>query len=306
MGCAAGTGRGFCGRSKLYRTATFFASDKQNSTQDFRMKNKSLYLALSAANLIIIMAPVLVAQEQNPTPSASEQRAMTILKNMSQYLAKAEHFSVTMRDAYDAVQASGEKIEFGSVRKVTVSRPDRLRIEVERSDGEKGLVIFDRKDLTVYTPSKNVYASVSRPGTLDDALKYAINDLKLKVPLAMMLLSTLPSELDNLVVSADYVETTTLNDVPCDHIAARTSKGVDFQVWVAQGSEPLPRRVVITYTDEPGQPQFRADLSNWNLAPDISEALFTFTPPEGADRIQFLAEVGNAAATATPKKGDEK
>jgi hypothetical protein len=122
----------------------------------------------------------------------------------------------------------------------------------------------------------------------------------------MMLLSTLPSELDNLVVSADYVDTTTITDVPTDHIAARTSRGVDFQVWVAQGSEPSPRRVVITYKDEKGQPQFRADLSNWNLAPDISEALFTFTPPDGADRIQFLAEVGNAAVTATPKKGGEK
>jgi hypothetical protein len=102
------------------------------------------------------------------------------------------------------------------------------------------------------------------------------------------------------------VETTTLTDVPCDHLAARTSRGVDFQVWVAQGSEPLPRRVVITYKNETGQPQFWADLSNWNLAPDISDALFTFTPPDGAERIQFLAEVGSAAPTATPKKGGEK
>ena len=129
------------------------------------MNNKSLYLALSVAALMIMIAPVVVAQEQNSTPSASEQRAMTILKNMSQYLANAEHFSVTIRDDYDAVQASGEKIQFGSLRKVTVSRPDRLRIEVERSGGEKGLVLFNGKDITVYTPNKNVYASVSRPGT---------------------------------------------------------------------------------------------------------------------------------------------
>jgi hypothetical protein len=90
---------------------------------------------------------------------------------MSEYLARAEHFRMTIRDSYDAVQPSGEKIEFGSLRKVTVSRPDRLRIEVERSDGEKNLVIFDGKNLTVYTANKNVYATVSRPGTLDDAIK---------------------------------------------------------------------------------------------------------------------------------------
>jgi hypothetical protein len=270
------------------------------------MNGKNLHLPLPVLSLMIMMGSVLVAQEQSSTPSASEQRAMAILKNMSEYLAKAERFSVTIRNGYDAVQQSGQKIEYGAVRKVTVSRPDRLRFEVERSDGEKGLVIFNGKDITVYTPNKNVYATVSRPGTLDQAIKYAVDDLKIQLPLAMMLLSTFPSEVDNLVISADYVETTTIMDMPFDHLAARTSRGVDFQVWVAQGSEPLPRRVVITYKDETGQPQFWADLSNWNLAPDISDALFTFTPPEGADRIQFLAEVGSAAATATPKKGGEK
>ena len=267
------------------------------------MNNKSLYLALPVVSLMIMTAPVLVAEEQNSTSSASEQRAMSILKNMSQYLAQAERFSVTIRDGYDVVQQSGQKVEFGELRKVTVSRPDRLRIEVERSDGEKGLVIFDGKDLTVFTADKNVYATVSRQGTLDQVIKYALEDLKIRVPLAMMLLSTLPTELDKLVVSADYVETTTITDVPCDHVAARTSRGVDFQAWVAQGSQPLPRRIVITYKEEPGQPQFWGDLSNWNLAPEVSDEIFTFTPPDGADRIQFLAELGSAAATATPEKG---
>jgi hypothetical protein len=267
------------------------------------MNNKNLYLALPVVSLMMTIGPVLVAQEQNSTPSASEQRAMTILKNMSQYLGQAERFSVTIHDGYDAVQQSGQKVEFGEIRKVTVNRPDRLRFEIERSDGEKGLVVFNGKDLTVFTADKNVYATLSRPGTLDQVIKYALKDLKIRVPLAMMLLSTLATELDSLVVSADYVEKTTITDVPCDHLAARTTRGVDFQVWVAEGSKPLPRRVVITYKDETGQPQFWADLSNWNLAPEISDALFTFTPPEGANRIQFLAELGSAGGTATPEKG---
>jgi hypothetical protein len=265
------------------------------------MKNKRLYLAFPAMSLMALMVPVLRAQEQNSTPSASEQRATAVLKNMSQYLAQAQNLSVTIRDGYDAVQQTGQKVEFGEVRKVTLSRPDRLRIDVERSDGEKSLVVFNGKQLTVYTPKANVYASVSRQGTVDQVIKYAVDDLKIRLPLAVMLLSTLPSELDRLVVSADYVETTT--EGPCDHVAARTKTGVDFQVWVAQGSQPLPRRIVITYKDEPGQPQFWADLSDWNLAPEISDALFAFTPPNGADRVQFLAGLGNASVTATPEKG---
>src|SRR6516164_9749303 len=124
------------------------------------MKNRSFYLALPVASLMVVMAPQLVADEPGSTPSASEQSALAMLKNMSEFLAKDERFSVSIRDGYDAVQQSGQKVEFGEVRKVTVSRPDRLRIEVERSDGEKGLVIFNGQDLTVYTANKNVYATV--------------------------------------------------------------------------------------------------------------------------------------------------
>src|SRR5260370_37007430 len=110
-----------------------------------------------------------------------------------------------------------------------------------------------------------------------------------------MLVSTLPSERDNLGVSAEYVEKTTITDVPCDHLAVRTAGGGDFQAWVAQGSEPLPRRIVITYKDEKGQPQFWADLSNWNLAPDVSDALFAFTPPDGGESMQCLSEACSTA-----------
>lgn len=258
--------------------------------------------------MVILIIPTLSVRGQSPAESPSEPEAVPILKKMSEYLAQTERFSVVVRDGYDVVQESGQKLEFGEVRKLTVSRPDHLRIEVERSNGEKGVVIFDGKDITVYLANQNVYAISPRPGSLDQAIKYVVGDLKVRVPLAMMLLSTLPSELDNRVASADYVEKTTISDVPCDHLAVRTAGGVDFQVWIAQGDQPLPRRIVITYKDETGQPQFWADLSDWNLAPEISDALFTFTPPNGAERIQFLAEVHNFATKANSKnkKGGQK
>jgi hypothetical protein len=264
-----------------------------------KLKQRKWRLALL---LLSLTAPVLSAQGQSPAASPSGPEAAPLLKKMSEYLAQAERFSVLVREGYDVVQESGQKIEFGEIRKLTVSRPDQLRIEVESSNGEKRLVVFDGKDITVYLSNENIYATTSRPGTLDEAIKYVVGDLKVRVPLAMMLLSTLPSELDDRVASTDYVEKTTITDVPCDHLAVRTTGGVDFQVWIAQGDKPLPRRIVITYKDEAGQPQFRADFSDWNLAPDLSNALFTFTPPNGAERIQFLAEVRDVATKANSKK----
>ena len=275
------------------------------------MKKRRWYLTSLVVTLTFMTVSVLSDQKQGSTQPPSELQAVSILKNMSEYLAHTERYSVTIRDGYDVVQESGHKIDFGEFRIVAVSRFDRLRIEVVRSDGQKDLVSFDGKDMTIYTTNHDIYAASSRQGTLDQAIKYALDDLKIRMPLALMFLSTLPSELDNIGVSADYVEKTTITDVPCDHLAVRTAGGVDFQVWIAQGDEPLPKRIVITYKDENGQPQFSADFSNWNLAPDISDALFAFTPPNGAERIQFLAEVRSAAVTATPaittpKKGGNK
>jgi hypothetical protein len=75
-----------------------------------------------------------------------------------------------------------------------------------------------------------MYATSSRHGTLDQAIKYARDDLKIRMPLALMLLSTLPGEPNKLGVSADYVETTTTKNGPCDHLAARKPP----QVWTSK------------------------------------------------------------------------
>jgi hypothetical protein len=235
------------------------------------MKTRIWYLTSLVVTLTFMTVSVLSDQKQGSAQSPSELQAIAILRNMSEYLAHTERYVVTIRDGYDVVQESGQKSEFGEfhIVTITISCPDRLRIEVERSDGQKDLVSFDGKDMMIYAARDNIYATSCRQGTLDQAIKYVLDDLKIRMPLALLFLSTLPGELVNLGVSADYVEKTTITDMPCDHLAVRTAGGVDFQVWVAQGSEPLPRRIVITYKDENGQPQFRADFSKWNLAPDV-------------------------------------
>ena len=123
------------------------------------MKKRIWWPALLLVPLTVMTVPVLSAQVQGSTQSPSEPQAMTILKKMSGFLAAAGRFSVTIRDGYDVVQGSGQKIEFGEIRNLTVSRPDRLRIDVERSDGQKLLVIFDGKDITICSADKNICAT---------------------------------------------------------------------------------------------------------------------------------------------------
>ena len=80
---------------------------------------------------------------------------------MAEFLSKAPNWSVTLHSAYDAVQPNGFKFEWNEVRAVTLSRPDRLRVDGERSDGAHTLVIFNGKEITTFDESATVYAQAA-------------------------------------------------------------------------------------------------------------------------------------------------
>ena len=71
------------------------------------------------------------------------------------------------------------------------------------------------------------------------------------------------------------------------HHRLLTTEAVNVQMWVALGDEPEIRKVVITYRDAPGMPQYSALLTDWIFTPEIVETSFTFTPPEGAKQVAF-------------------
>jgi len=237
------------------------------------------------------------------TAAETEQEAKGTLMKMADFLAKIPAFSVTVRSGYDAIQADGQRIEFGERRRILLQRPDRVRAEVERSDGDRGMILFDGKGLTAFKAEENVYARVEKSGTVDDAVVYLVRDLQMIMPLARMFLTTFPQELEKQLAEVSYVEENALFDVPTDHLAAR-SADVDLQVWITQGEQPLPRRVILTYKNAPGQPQFRADLLDWNLAPEVDSGSFVFNPPADAEQVPFLAPVPRSSIP--PQKGAAK
>lgn len=276
--------------------------------------NTSLQTAIRCALCVTVLSTIVGCAEQQTlsqpqTLAAAEPVAQAgpepsdakgILLRMANYLAKTPTFAVNLSDSYDTVQASGEKIEFAANRKVIVSRPNGLRVEREESDGKSHILLYDGKDITVFSPSENVYAQTAKTGGIDDAVKYFLKDLNMRLPLAMLLVSQLPAELERRTESLDYVEKTTINGHPVHHLAARTET-VDYQVWISEGAQPLPLRVVLTYKQAEGQPQFRAQFSDWNLAPKIDNAQFTFTPPEGIKKIAFLAQLPDIVPGASKK-----
>src|SRR6266496_6058586 len=102
-----------------------------------RSNAKAWRQAFRTAGTAALVLAAGLAYAQPPAPgkkapaatavTESQAQASAILMRMADFLGGTQRFSVTVRGGYDAPQTSGQKIEFGEIRKVTLSRPDRLR-----------------------------------------------------------------------------------------------------------------------------------------------------------------------------------
>lgn len=221
--------------------------------------------------------------------SASQQLARTRLMEMANFLAKTEKFSFSVHVGYDVVQDNGQKIEFGEIRDIVVQRPDSVRIEELTSNGDRDLMLFDGKKITILNGENKVFAQAPQPGDIDTTVVYFVRDLQMRLPLAPLLMSQFPQELERRMQSIDTVEQTEILNKRALHVAGRTAS-VDFQVWIAEGTQPLPLRMILSYREVEDHPQFWANFSKWNLAPEIAKNAFTFDAPADAVQIMFAAQ----------------
>jgi hypothetical protein len=230
---------------------------------------------------------ILVVTAPANARSDADERAAKRAEAMASFLAKAPRLSVTVESTYDVVQDSGEKIEFGDVRTMTLRRPDRARIDTTRRDGARRGLIFDGKQITAFDLDKKVYATVAKAGTTDAAFDYIKDDLDMRLPLSELFSSNVPQKMSGMLGSARLVGEETVNGVATDHVALRGDTA-DLQLWIARNGDPLPQRLVITYRLAEGQPQYAASFSGWNFTPDVPDSTFTFTPAADAQEIPFL------------------
>ena len=238
---------------------------------------------LSGLLVALVLAPLTAHAEAR---TASEIAGAAALQRMADFMAGLERFSVSIDSHYDVLQETGEKIEFAEKRSLTVLRPNHFRLATHSADGERYTATFDGTDITLYNAQANYYAKAPLRGDIDAALIHAVRDLQLRIPLAMLFLKRLPEAMASRVVSLELVEK---NHDGLLHLSAR-GQTVDMQIWLPASGDPLPQRVVLTYKDAEGQPQFRGNFTGWNLAPEVTDEQFDLLIPQDATRIDLLAE----------------
>ena len=252
-------------------------------------------IAWFAAGLFLLATPNAAMSQEGATAELDlDPAALATLRRMADYVTSLPALRLESEIEYDAIQRDGQRIEFGSTRQLTIRRPDRLRADATDRNGDRRSLFYDGRQVVFLDAAQEVYASAAQSGDIAAVVDFAEAQLGLPIPLGVLVSPKLTSEIVEGLVFAGVVGEEAIDGVRCDHLALRNEEH-GIQIWVEQGAKALPRRVVITYEQESGQPQFRARLSKWDVAPTIPDSVFTFAPPVGAERIAF-----NSLAAITP------
>jgi hypothetical protein len=244
-----------------------------------------MFTTYTLSLLVAVLSPAPLGALQQGTESSVDAQADRILREMGEYLKTAEEFSFKAEVAYDELM-EGQKILFGGAAHILVRRPNRLNVEFN-GDQRQSRVVFDGKTVTLFNAAKNLYAVAEAPPEIDAALDRLFEVYGSSVPIADLVYADPYRTLIENVEDGFVVGQHPVNGIRCHHLAF-WQEGIDWQIWIEVGPRPVPRRLVITYKDEPGSPQYIAELSGWNFQPRLSDHYFTFRPAVGSDEIEFL------------------
>jgi hypothetical protein len=241
----------------------------------------SAWLVLGVLALSMTLAPQAGAQA-----AAVDPVAVQTLKRMIDYLGSLKQFSVHTQITLEDLLPSGQRTDSDISADVMISRPNKLHAE-RKGELFEQVFYYDGKTLTLYNPTDQVYASEPAPATIEALLDYTRESLGLMIPAADLVYRNAYPLLMKGVTAATVIGKAEINGVICDHLAF-SRPDVDFQVWVADGKQPLPCKYVVTDTGTPALISISTLMSDWNVAPDVADERFRFVPPAGVKKISFM------------------
>ena len=209
--------------------------------------------------------------------------AKKLLKGMSDYLATQKAMSFAYDATLQAVTNTDQKLGLASSGTVILSRPDKLH--TTRSGGFVDVEsLFDGTTLTLLGKNVNKYTQVESPGTVDQLIDELQEKYGLPLPAADLLMTNSYDALMEGVYDSKDLGSGVINGAECDSLAFRKDD-VDFQIWIAQGEQPHPCRMVITSRTIKGSPEYSVQVRDWKSGDGVTLGDFTFQPPPNAEKI---------------------
>ncbi|OOV93059.1 hypothetical protein MF4836_22410 [Pseudomonas sp. MF4836] len=221
-----------------------------------------------------------------------EPRAVQALEHMGSYLRSLRQFGIETQSSTDQVLEDGQTLEFRHRTELLAQRPDKLRVSVENQGAQRSLY-YDGKSFTLFESRSGYFTRAPAPASIEQLLDQLSERYGIELPLADLFRWNADTTRQVGLTSALVIGSETLDGQRCAHYAFRQAE-IDWQLWLREGDQPLPCRLVISRRDIAERPRHSVDFK-WRLAAPITARSFRFDPPAGARAVP-LQQLDQAAA----------
>jgi hypothetical protein len=251
-----------------------------------------------ACGVVGLLSTARAAEPASTTQPGISAEASAAVQQMGKTLS-ANDLSLQARTIRVYQDQDGQPLHIFHAMKVIAHRPDRLAVKVTGDDGANDL-FYDGKTVAIFGAAQNKYARIAAPNNIQAMMDEVSDRLGVEFPLADLLDTDPGKAFLSGVTSGREVNAVTIDGKPCRHLTFSQTGGIELEVWLDKTEQAVLRRLIVTYRLLPGQPNFIAEFSDWNLTAHPSDAEFVFQPPAGAKEVE-LKQI-----EAAPEKGRNK
>lgn len=216
---------------------------------------------------------------------AVSTRSIDALKNMGSYLQSLDQFQVTGYQIGEIVLRDGQKIQHSASAKLSADRPTKIKIEIDSPSGQSE-IYYNGQTVALHNLDNHYYSTKEMPGDLKLLVTTITQKYGIPFPMAdLFMWGTEAAPFDKLE-SGMFIKHEKINGKLAGQYAFRQGK-VDWQIWIAEGKQPLPLKVVITNRTDEERPQ-SSSVYNWNVNAKFKDATFEFKPGKNATKAELV------------------
>lgn len=217
-----------------------------------------------------------------------DPKAVAVLDNMGEYIGGLHSASFSVETSFDATVPDLGTLQRNRTSDVYLVGPNKMHVYVQGDRGRSG-VWYNGSTAWFYSFDKRIYDKVAAPPTIIAAIDSMHHAYGVEFPGADFLYPTFTIDLLENNPTVQYVGTTIIGGIPCDHIVARNGES-SKEIWVASSGPAIPVRLMIA--TKQGE-RFESTIRNWVSNPQLDSSMFEFIAPEDARKSHLTTVFDN-------------
>jgi hypothetical protein len=225
------------------------------------------------------------ARSEPQTDAARRARGRELIERMGTHLASAKSVAVTTREIGERTEADGSVSLVTLTRDTVIQRPDRLYFKTTGDRNNEGW--YDGTALTLVIHADRVFGQARMPETLDGLFEAVHDRYGIHTPLGDFLRSSPAKALLPDTTSGGWLAREMIDGLAVDHLSYKDPQ-VSWDLWLLSRGQPLPKRLVVEYVDDPRQRKLEVLFNSWNLAPETQDDRFLPSVPADYEAIPIV------------------